>query len=35
MQKLVRDSLHRNVELFELEFQPWREGRDWLSFFTP
>jgi hypothetical protein len=35
MQKLVRESIRHNVELFELEFQPWREGRDWWSFLTP
>ncbi|KAL4948947.1 hypothetical protein BDW69DRAFT_203167 [Aspergillus filifer] len=35
MQKLVRENIQHNIELFELEFQPWREGRDWWSFLTP
>jgi hypothetical protein len=35
MRQLVKGKVASDVELFELEFQPWREGRDWLSFFTP
>ncbi|KAE8396950.1 hypothetical protein BDV37DRAFT_277291 [Aspergillus pseudonomiae] len=35
VRQLVRNSVWFDVELFELEFQPWQERRDWLSFFTP
>jgi hypothetical protein len=35
MQQLVSKNVRHNVELFELEFQPWRESGDYWSFFTP
>ncbi|KAL3459618.1 hypothetical protein BJX64DRAFT_291124 [Aspergillus heterothallicus] len=35
IQRLVRKNVRNDVELFELEFQPWRERQDWWSFFTP
>jgi hypothetical protein len=35
MQQLVSKNVRHNVELFELEFQPWRESGNYWSFFTP
>lgn len=35
IRKLVTERVPLDVELFELEFQPWQEARDWLSYFTP
>ncbi|KAH1336849.1 hypothetical protein KXX16_005720 [Aspergillus fumigatus] len=35
IRKLVTERVPLDVELFELEFQPWQEKRDWLSYFTP
>lgn len=34
MQQLVKMNVKHDVELFELEFQPWQERSDWLSFLT-
>ncbi|KAL5362284.1 hypothetical protein BJX96DRAFT_177017 [Aspergillus floccosus] len=35
IQQLVRSNVQLGVDLFELEFQPWQERRDWWSFLTP